>query len=783
MSALISEPPPASGFLAARSELLASRAHPSAATRRALTALTDDWLSGLFRAAGADRVGATLVAVGGHGRREMSAGSDLDLLLLFPGGEISEVADRLWYPIWDSGLRLDHSVRTVADARRMAAGDLKVMLGLLDARTVAGDDTATAALRTSILADWRGLASSRLGELQVSVRERAEKHGELAHLLEPDLKESYGGLRDLTVLRAIAASWVTDVPHAELAPARTFLLDVRDALHRVTIRPTDRLTHQEHGPVAEIMGMPDADALLRAVSAAGRTIGVASDSTWRTVTRITRSRPKLGFKRLSPRSATRRTPLADGVVLQDGDAVLAGDVRPERDPVLMLRAAAAAAQSGVQLSRHTVARLAEESAPMPVPWPAAARDSLVSLLGAGRNAIPVWEALDQAGVISGLIPHWEAVRSTPQHNPVHRYTVDRHLLEAAVQACKFARDVPRPDLLLVGALLHDIGKGRPGIDHTEAGVELVAEIAPHLGFDAPDCATLVAMCRHHLLLPDTATRRDLDDPETIATVTSAVGSLELLDLLEALTEADALATGPLAWTAWKRSLVAELAHRVRGELAGEAVHVEPRLSEDQLAMAGGSGVRVLLQERESGYDVTVGAPDRVGLLGLVAGVLSMHRLEVRSAVTRTVGARAVELWQVTPLYGDPPAVDRLREDIRRALDGQLDVTGRLARRDEAERRPDRPVPAPAKVEIVQGASSRATVLEVRAHDTPGLLHRVGMAIATTGTDITAARVCTLGSEVVDVFYLVDRRGDQLAEELAEAVAETVREVLVDSTQP
>ncbi|MGB8020903.1 MAG: [protein-PII] uridylyltransferase [Candidatus Nanopelagicales bacterium] len=777
MSALTSDLPPASRFLAERSELLASRAHPSAATRRALTTLTDDWLVGLFRAAGADRAGATLVAVGGHGRREMSAGSDLDLLLLHPGGDIAEVADRLWYPIWDSGLRLDHSVRTVADARRLAATDLKVMLGLLDARTVAGDDAATAALRTSVLADWRGLASSRLGELQVSVRDRASTHGELAHLLEPDLKESYGGLRDLTVLRAIAASWVTDVPHADLAPARTLLLDVRDALHRVSIRPTDRLTHQEHGPVAEILGMADSDALLRSVSAAGRTIGVASDSTWRTVARITRSRPKLGFKRLSLRSATERTPLADGVVLQDGDAVLAGDVRPERDPVLVLRAAAAAAQSGVQLSRHALARLAEESAPMPVPWPAAARDALVSLLGAGRNAVPVWEALDQAGVISGLIPHWELVRSAPQHNPVHRYTVDRHLLEAAVQSCAFAREVPRPDLLLVGALLHDIGKGRPGRDHTDVGVELVAEIAPHLGFDDADCATLVALCRHHLLLPDTATRRDLDDPETIATVATAVGSVEMLDLLEALTEADALATGPIAWTAWKRSLVADLVHRVRGELAGEAVHVEPRISEDQLAMAGGSGVRVLLQERDSGFDVTVGSPDRVGLLGLVAGVLSMHRLEVRSAVTQTLGARAVELWHVTPLYGDPPAVDRLREDIRRALDGQLDVSGRLARRDEAERRPDRPAQAPPRVEIVEGASSRATVLEVRAHDTPGLLHRVGMAIATTGTDITAARVSTLGSEAVDVFYLVDRRGDMLAPELAAAVAETVREVL------
>jgi [protein-PII] uridylyltransferase len=287
------------------------------------------------------------------------------------------------------------------------------------------------------------------------------------------------------------------------------------------------------------------------------------------------------------------------------------------------------------------------------------------------------------------------------------------------------------------------------------------------------------MCRHHLLLPETATRRDLDDPQTIETVAQAVRTAEMLELLAALTKADALATGPLAWTAWKQSLVTELVDRVRGQLAGEELPVEPRLSEDQLAMASGEGVRVLLQETESGYDLTVGAPDSLGLMGLVAGVLSMHRLEVRSAVTMVMGHRAIEVWGVHPLFGDPPAVDRLREDIRRAILGQLDVSGRLARREESARTADAPATAPPRVDIVAGASSRATVMEVRAHDAPGLLHRVCTAIAATGTDISAARVSTLGSEAVDVFYLVDRHGDPLDAELAEAVGEAVAETLAE----
>jgi [protein-PII] uridylyltransferase len=778
MSVPTSEHPPATAFLAARATLLEAPGRPSPGTRRALTDLTDAWLLGLYERAGAASRGATLVAVGGHGRGELSPGSDLDLLLLHPGGPIADVADALWYPIWDSGLRLDHAVRTAPEARRMAATDVRVVLGLLDARTLAGDDDLTQALKASVLADWRALAATRLPDLHASVRERTATHGELAHLLEPDLKESYGGLREFTVLRAVSASWLCDAPHAELAAAKALLLDARDALHRSASRPTDRLTHQEQAGVAALLELPDQDALLRAVSAAGRSVGVASDATWHAVTRVLRSRPKPGLKKLGLRPPA-RTPLAEGVVLQEGEAVLAADARPDRDPVLVLRAAAAAAQSGVLLGRHAVARLASESAPMPVPWPAPARDALVSLLGAGRAAVPVWEALDQAGVISALIPHWEVVRSAPQHNPVHRFTVDRHLLEAAVQACAFARDVQRPDLLLVGCLLHDIGKGRPGIDHTDAGVALVAEIAPHLGYDEADTATLVALCRHHLLLPDTATRRDLDDPHVIETVAAAVGSAEVLELLAALTVADALATGPLAWTSWKRSLVTELVARTRGLLAGEAVLVAPRITEDQWAMADGDGVRVLLQQHEAGYDVTVGAPDRLGLLGLVAGVLSMHRLEVRAALTETVGSRAVEVWSVSPLFGDPPAADRLRDDIRRALAGQLDVAARLAARDDAARRSDAPAALPARVAIMPGASSRATVMEVRAHDAPGLLHRVGMAIAGTGTDITAARVSTLGSEVVDVFFLVDRRGQPLAPELAEAVAEAVAEALAD----
>ncbi|WP_181769196.1 [protein-PII] uridylyltransferase, partial [Streptomyces albidus (ex Kaewkla and Franco 2022)] len=554
--------------------------------------------------------GVALVAVGGYGRGELSPRSDLDLLLLHDGrrqSEIARIADRIWYPVWDLGIALDHSVRTPAEARRTAEEDLKVQLGLLDARHVAGDETLTADLRAGALAQWRAQAHKRLPELGELAEERARTHGELRFLLEPDLKEARGGLRDATALRAVAASWLADAPRRGLAEARETLLDVRDALHLTTGRATDRLALQDQDQVASALRMVDADFLLRQVYEAARTLAYASDVTWREVGRVLRSRGGratrlrgllggAGGSRRAP-ADQERTPLAEGVVEHDGEAVLARTARPDRDPVLPLRAAAAAAQAQLPLALPAVRRMAEATAgtaqgagnrtgtgragaggakTLPVPWPAEAREEFVSLLGAGEATVPVWEALEAEGLIARLLPDWERVRCRPQRNAVHRFTVDRHLVETAVRASALTRRVQRPDLLLVGALLHDIGKGWPG-DHSVVGETIARDMAARIGFGEADVEVLATLVRHHLLLVETATRRDLDDPATIRSVADVVRSAGTLELLHALTEADALATGPAAWSAWRGTLVADLVKRVAGVLAGEAVeeHTEP----------------------------------------------------------------------------------------------------------------------------------------------------------------------------------------------------------------
>jgi len=720
-----------------------------AADRARRTAQVDRWLAELLGA----ESGVALVAVGGYGRRELLPRSDLDVVLLHDGRDgIAGVADRIWYPVWDSGAELDHAVRTVPQARRVARSDLKVALGLLSARHVAGDPDLTERLRAGALEDWRAAAPARLAELRAAHDERARISGELAFLLEPDLKEARGGLRDVHAIQAVAAAWVAPAPGPRVRTAYEQILDARHALHEVTGRRLDRLVLEEQDEVARALGLLDGDVLLRMLAGAARTVAYAVDHAFRQADRLP-GRPG-GGRRFRRRPADRR-PLADGVVEQDGEVVLARAADPASDPPLVLRAAAAAAQAGLPLAPRTLDRLTE-CPPLPVPWPAAARDAMLSLLGAGQAAVGVWEALDTEGLVAALIPDWERVRNRPQRNPLHTYTVDRHLVEAAARAAALTREVARPDLLLLAALLHDMGKGWPG-DHSVTGEVVARDVVRRMGLPAADAELVASAVRLHLLLPMVATRRDLDDPVTVKQVAAAVRSRALLELLHALAIADGLATGPAAWNDWKATLVADLVRRVEAVLDGEPTPRPAPLREDQLALAAGGGPAATVR----GSEVTVVAPDRPGLLWRAAGVLASHRLAVRSADATSVGGTAVSVFDVEPEFGEPPDATLVAADLRRMLQGRLDVEDRLDRRARAVRPHAAAVPAP-RVSLVDDASDTATVVEVRAHDAPGLLWRVGRALGECGLDVRAARVETLGAEAVDVFYVTDSDGKPLA---------------------
>jgi [protein-PII] uridylyltransferase len=707
--------------------------------------------------------GVALVAVGGYGRGELAPYSDLDVVLIHADEvDPGEAAATVWYPLWDGSVRLDHAVRSLSDAAKAAESDLRVALGLLDARHLAGDPGLTLRLRTTLLTQWRRDVRARLPDLRALVDQRGRLLGELAHASVPDVKESTGGLRDASVLKALVATWLVDVPHTELERARVALLDVRDHLHATSGRGSDRIAPEVWPDLAEALGLADAEAAQRDVRELGRRIAHISRLTWRRVDALLAAPP-------SPTGGRRPALVAlePGIALASEEVVLDAGARPAGDPLLLLRAAAQASERDVLLSPATAARLVRESPNLPEPWPAEARRLFVRLL-AGPGLLSVWETLDETGALVRLLPEWERVRLLPHASPIHRFTVDRHLVETCLEAGLLVRRVARPDLLLVAALLHDIGKGEL-TEHSVAGAPIAEAVASRIGFTEEDSALVGRLVRRHLLLPEVATTRDLDDPVTIARVVEAVGSAEHLELLAVLTEADARATSHLAWSSWRARLVTDLVARSARALGSrEVVEEGPVSVEIPVALRKGrTHADVAVVEDEDGSRVTVVAADRVGLLADVAAVLALQRVSVRSARAWTQAEWGVSVWEVDATGLDARA---LRERLQAIAEGRLAPSTRL--------------PAPSKgpeptVAIRSEASRRASVLEVRASDRPGTVYLVCSALAGLEVTVRSAHLDTLGPQAVDVFYLQEHGAGALSEERAATAAHAVRRALTE----
>ncbi len=725
---------------------------------RALSDSTDEWVVDTFDAAMAlhrpDKGRVALLAIGGYGRGELAPFSDLDLLLVHDlkaravRSKIEPLASAIWYPLWDAGVKLGHSVRSVKEQIELARTDLESATAMLTVRPLAGDDELAREVMAAGLDVWRSKAERNLLALRGLVVARQEGESEVAYRLEPDLKDGHGGLRDVQSLRWAQECGmdVRAADEADLARCYDVLLRARVALHLATDRPGDVLRLEDQDAAAEQGGWRDADDMMASVAMAGRTVAWLVDENW------DRAIPH-------PDPPPNRA-VAPGIVLFNGEIELSDGANPAENQAVALTAAVAAARLGVRIGRQSLDRLQSDVEGWPGNWPVGARDELVALLLEGHRALPALEALDQHELFGRLMPEWEPVRSKPQRNAYHRFTVDRHLWEAAANAAEFAPRVGRPDLLVLGALLHDIGKGYPG-DHTEAGMVIVRQLAPRLGFSPGDAATLVAMVEHHLLLPDFALRRDLTDKATIEKVAAAVETVERLELLHALTEADSKATGPAAWGSWQAELVDELVGRVRHVLGGgDVAEVTWRLFPDAetLARMAAGAVDV----RREGDTITVVSPDRAGSFSRVAGVLSMHGLDVLSAQAHSdEHGMAASQFRVMSDTADMKWRS-VKADLGRALSNQLAIEARIAERAKTYRRRRRTQagqPAPPKVVFDDAASSNATVIEVRATTKIGILHRITKALGELGLDIRHATVQSIGMDVVDTFYVRSASGD------------------------
>jgi [protein-PII] uridylyltransferase len=634
-----------------------------------------------------------------------------------------------------------------------------VALGLLDLRHLAGDPDLTRRLRSEVLAHWRRTARDRLPELRDLVRKRHDVVGELAHLAVPDLKEAEGGLRDATVLTALVATWLVDVPHVDLERSRLDLLDVREALHAVAGRATDRVAPELWDDLAGRLGTDDAAAAQRHVRELGRRITHLSRLTWRRVDAVL-ARPASGRVVRRPEL----TPVEPGVAVSGAEVVLTATARPAADPTLLLRAAAVAAERDLELAPATAARLVAEGAPLPDPWPLDARQGLVRLLAAGPGLLPVWETLDETGALTSFLPEWERIRLLPHASAIHRYTVDRHVVETCKAASTLIRQVARPDVLLVAALLHDIGKG--GLtEHSIAGEPLARAIAGRMGFDEAAVDLVGVLVRRHLLLAETATTRDPEDPATAAYLAEQVGSAEALALLLALTEADARATSAKAWSSWRAGLVRTVAARTAALLGAETVvdAVPARVPVPDEVRRG--GVAVDVSPADGGARVTVLSPDRVGLLADAAGLFVLQRTSVRSARAWAQGDVGVSVWEVAEEHLD---ARMLRQRLEAIAAGRMDPAARVTRE------PGRIAPS---VVVRPEASARATVLEVRTADRPGVVHLVCAALARLDLAVRSAHVDTLGPQAVDVFYVQEPSAGALSDTRAAEAAHAVRAAL------
>lgn len=758
---------------------------------RDLARRLSDQMDGWFDTASADLpAGWALIATGGYAAGMLCPASDIDVVLVHPQrvdeATVRSVAEQLWYPIWDAGVKLSPSAHTTRSLLALAAGDLTTATTTLRIRHLGGERTIATELRVAAREQWRKRSLHWLRELWQVTEERWERLGDVASLLEPDLKDGKGGYRDYDAIRWALATERADVLAALEAPVDDLvgpaetLLSVRCELHRRTGSARNKLLLQDQDAVAAAMGFSDADLLMLRVASAARAIDWASERFWRRVDHIVRSN---GRTSPSPRKVS--TTLQPGITVVDDEVHVDVD-RAGTDQSLILRVAEAAARSEYPISKRALLALSGTVAGDTGPWNERTRQAFIGLLGSGPGLIDAVEALERYELFSSLIPDWRRVRSLPQRNAFHRYTVDRHLLQTAANACDYLREVSRPDLLLAGAFLHDIGKGCPG-DHTDAGLAIIDGLLPRMGFSDADADVIASLVRHHLLLAETATRRDLSDPRTAERVAELIGDPSRLALLRALTEADSLATGPSAWSSWKARLIDELVHLVSEVFAGRPRQDSPAPVDDRYpelldAVRSGTEPIHIRHELIDEFELwTVAAPDRRGLFAAVAGTFSIHGIDIVSAEAWT-SSDGVAVDQIRALPTPAPRqVSKIEADLRAAVQDQLDLAGRVSRsRGRARHRRLQAAAAPRlEVLISNDASQTTTVVEVRAPDDFAVLYRLAAALNAAGLDIRAARVATLGHEVVDVFYVNRTNGDvpQVPDELHDDLEARLRAAL------
>ena len=537
--------------------------------------------------------GIGFAAVGSLARGQIGPSSDLDLVIIYDDhtmndAQLNELANKLWYPLWDSGLDLDHSIRTRSQCEEVTDHDLPAAMGWLDVKPIAGDAELITRTAASILERWRKAARKRLPELLDSAKARLNEFARMQYVNQPDIKEARGGLRDSVLVSALAASWLADRPHGAYDDAVERLLDVRDCIHLVANKDTNLLLAPYQAPVATMLGLADPtwpeeeraayaiDDLQTLLARIGRRISFALDSTAsRAEHSLTHEKPRFAFFQMfsqragGKREAPQFDVVAPGIAKHEGELVLAPGADPAVDAKLALRMAVAAGELGMPINPATLVNLKR----CPIhdnQWDDESRELFVRLLACGENLIKVWESIDFVDIPGRWMPEWLGIRNRPSVSAAHRYTIDRHMVEVV---SRLGRQMPSGGeyddehywALLLAGITHDIGKRAFVKDHAAEGARHVPVILTRMGYAPEIVAWATTLVREHLTLSEFAMGKDPHDPAVANELADRLGHDRLLlDMLFDLTRADSSSLGATAeetiskkygWSKWREQLV------------------------------------------------------------------------------------------------------------------------------------------------------------------------------------------------------------------------------------
>ncbi len=792
--------------------------------------------------------GMALVALGGYGRSELFPFSDIDILLLHESSaekNLGPVTEALFYPLWDAGLEVGHSVRSVKACMKDAKKDFFFQVAMLDARFITGSEKLFDSLTKSYQKKFvHGRRIEFLAKMTAHRNERHRRFGQHSYHLEPQIKESRGGLRDVQAMIWTArfvfglkdlsgmndAGIINDIEQKNFTKAWNHLIKIRNRLHYISGRKNDRLFFEHQEEIAKAFHYKNrsnqlaVEMFMRDVYSHMQTIASCSDLFFEHANEV------IGPNHLfsltgAPQKAHK---LENGLENRNGTiSIVNRDMLPKK-PGLLMKIFFHAAKLGLPIHYQTRKIINASLFLVDEPFQSSpVMGKLFMQLLQEQNALASLEIMLESGFLAAYIPEFSNLKSLAQHDVYHVYTVDHHQIQTVAalgtirqEQKEILAQVSTPQLLFLGALIHDVGKGR-GQDHTEIGAELALGIGKRLGLSQGDCETLSFLVKRHLYLTETAMHRDLEDHTLIRRCTETVQNIENLSMLYLLSIADAKSTGPTVWTDWKGALLLELylktalsldetaanpvdirqglewiKEKTQQLLANQVSFDIDTLPEDYLlsftpeeiadhlkkSQALETDALLFYPEKKQNFStLLVITQDRPGLLAKVCGVLALHNLKVLAAQIFTLpDGTAVDSLDVQGLYPNQDIDcdwEKIQEDLGLAITFHLGLEHRLSKKSPnrkksiSKNRPHHEV----KVNLNNTSSDSHTIIEVYANDRPALLYFITRTLSYFHLSICRAKIGNHTDQVVDVFYVLDQKGEKITDDF---LVEEIKQSLI-----